>query len=136
MASLKILDLSHIALNVTDIERSASFYKNILGLESIFENELPDGIGFNIGFITPAGVTIELIQISGMKIQAKEYTTTIAFSVESLDSAKAALSSDSIEIKNEMEFYGVKMFFINDPDGHNIEISQFPDGVSCSAKMH
>lgn len=136
MGSIKILNLSHIALNVTNMERSTRFYKNILGLKLIFEEELPDGIGFSSGFITPAGVTIELIQISGMEIEAKEYTSTIAFSVESLDSAKAAISSESIEIKNEMEFSGVKMFFINDPDGHNIEISQFPNGVSCAAKMH
>lgn len=136
MAALKILDLSHIALNVTDIERSVNFYKDILGLKAIFEDKLPDGIGFSSGFITPAGVTVELIQIAGMDIQAKEYTTTLAFSVQSLEEAKAALSSEDIEVKNEMEFSGVKMFFINDPDGHNIEISQFPNGVSCAAKMH
>lgn len=136
MASLKILDLSHIALNVSEIQRSTNFYKNILGLKAIFEDRLPDGIGFSSGFITPSGVTIELIQITGMEIQAKENTTTIALSVESLDSAKAILLSKDIEVKNEMEFSGVKMFFINDPDGHNIEISQFPNGVSSAAEMH
>lgn len=136
MASLKILDLSHIALNVSEIQRSTHFYKKILGLKAIFEDRLPDEIGFSSGFITPSGVTIELIQITGMKIQAKENTTTIALSVESLDSAKAILLSKEIEVKNEMEFSGVKMFFINDPDGHNIEISQFPNGVSSAAEMH
>lgn len=136
VASLKILDLSHIALNVSEIQRSTNFYKNILGLKAIFEDRLPDGIGFSSGFITPSGVTIELIQITGMEIQAKENTTTIALSVESLDSAKAILLSKDIEVKNEMEFSGVKMFFINDPDGHNIEISQFPNGVSSAAEMH
>jgi len=136
MAVLKIIDFSHVALNVTDIERSTNFYKNIIGLKGIFEDELPDGIGFSSGFITPAGVTVELIQIMGMPIQAKEYTTTLAFSVDSLEQAKASLLMEDIEVKNEMEFSGVKMLFINDPDGHNIEISQFPGGVSCAAKMY
>lgn len=136
MVSLEIEKLSHIALNVNEIERSTAFYHNILGLEIIFETTLPDGIGFSSGLITPAGVTIELIQIAGLVVDVPEHTSTLAFSVENLDEAKTALLSNGVEVKNEMEFSGIKMFFVSDPDGHNIEIAQFPNGFSSAAELH
>ncbi len=136
MAKLTLKNLSHIALNVSDIERSSCFYKNVLGLKIIFEINLQNNLGFSTGFITPAGVMIELIQITGMEVKVQENTSTIAFSVDSLEEAKMALQSIDIEIKNEMEFSGVRMFFISDPDGHNVEIAQFPCGIYSAAEMH
>lgn len=136
MAVLEIKKFSHVALNVSEIKRSTVFYRNILGLEVIFETELPDGIGFSSGFVTPAGLTIELIELTGLVVEVPENTTTLAFSVGNLEEAKIALLSSGVEVKNEMEFDGIRMFFVSDPDGHNMEICQFPDGISSAAELH
>lgn len=136
MALLNLLDMSHVALNVTDIKESAAFYKNILGLESLFEEVLPDGIGYSRGFITPSGVTIELIQITGLDIKAKELTSTIAFSVSDVEAAKETLQNEGVEVLNEMDVMGVKMFFIKDPDGHNVEICELPNNYSQASQIH
>ena len=98
MAQLNLLDLSHVALNVTNIENSSAFYSDVLGMNALFKDELPGGMGFSSGFVTPSGVMVELIQITGLEIQARELTSTIAFSVSSLEAAKEALHSEGIEI--------------------------------------
>ncbi|MGI9285196.1 MAG: VOC family protein [Pseudomonadales bacterium] len=136
MALLGIKQFSHVALNVREIKRSTAFYQNILGLQVIFETELPDGIGFSSGVVTPMGLTIELIQLTGLVVEVPENISTLAFSVGNLEEAKTALLSSGVEVKNEMEFDGVRMFFISDPDGHNIEICQFPGGISNAAELH
>jgi len=47
MNRIKVTDLDHIVLNVSDIERSLEFYTNVLGLEGERVEDFKDGrVGF------------------------------------------------------------------------------------------
>jgi catechol 2,3-dioxygenase-like lactoylglutathione lyase family enzyme len=141
MAVLDVSAFSHVTLNVTDIEKSNEFYKNVLGLKELFVTELPNGMGFSSGVLTNAGVSIELLQLTGSDgkpnpVSTSSQCTRLVFSVLNFESAKAALSEEGINVSQEMNFEGIKMVFIQDPDGRTIEITQFPNGKTSVAKMH
>ncbi len=136
MALLDLLDVSHVALNVTDINVSTAFYKNVLGLKCLYEKDLPGEMGFSAGFATASGVMIELIQITGLEIDVKDPTSLIAFSVDNIEAAKAACREEGMSVYNELEMMDVKIFFIDDPDGYRIEICELPGGVSRGSQLY
>lgn len=140
MSGLSIEKLSHIALNVSDMEKSAAFYREVLGFEQLYTRDL-GRIGYSSGFLTPSGVMVELLQFldeDGVpkKVDASVDTVRLAFSVTDFDEAKAKLGALGFSVENAMEFEGIHMVFINDPDGRAVEITQFPDGRLSAAQMH
>jgi catechol 2,3-dioxygenase-like lactoylglutathione lyase family enzyme len=136
MATLDILDLSHIVLSVSDMDQSADFYSNVLGLSTLFSMELPNGAGLSRGYTTPAGIAVELVQIHGVDAVEAAASSTLAFSVPDLAAAKSSLESAGIAITMEMDIAGIAMLFIQDPDGHAIEIAQLPGAHTRSAQLH
>lgn len=141
MGKLELSVLSHVTLNVTDIEKSMAFYEGFLGLERLFCDELPHGMGYCSGLRTQAGVSIELLQLAGPDghpntVNTADQCSRLVFSVADFDATKGILAQEGIVEINEMELDGIKMLFIQDPDGRTIEITQFPNNNKTVANMH
>ncbi len=152
MSALGIRNFSHVCVSVSDVERSLAFYRDVLGLQLIFDVQL-DGAGMEratgesgargrmVGCKVPgSGVTIELLGFA-QRAGAKPTRpgpfgyTNIALSVDNLDAAHAALAARGIaSLQAPIELGGVRMFFLTDPDGTAIEIIQFPRGATTSAQ--
>ena len=124
--------LSHINLNVSDIERSARFYQKVFGLELLVDYAGPMGphpYGRQMLFSTPGcDDLIALSQVEGVPVGAggmNHWGLNLA-SGDDVDAAVAlAIASGGKLIRREeYEFEGARepQAYVKDPDGYVIEL--------------
>lgn len=129
----RILGLSHMALFVSDLEKSRAFYRDFLGFAEVYKLQRPDG-GDRIAFI---------------KINEEQYIEL--FAEPPKDDGRvnhiALYTDDTAGLQKVLAARGVKsappkrgkinntQFGVVDPDGHNVEITKYePDGWSVREK--
>lgn len=113
------MTLLHAALNVSDVEESIAFYRDLLGMEPV--DELDDDIrqvwigrdgaaalqlrGGHDGPIGPAGVH------------------HVAIDVENVEETAAQVEADRIRREPAVvESLGIRTAFVTDPDGYTVEL--------------
>jgi len=119
--------LNHIALYVTDLQKSTVFYRDIIGLDTIPEP-------FHDGRHTwlSVGVKSHLHLISGLeKGEPRNKNTHLCFSVSSVPKFIERLNKAGIgyedwpgkkqAVTNRVD--GVKQIYFTDPDGYWVEIN-------------
>ena len=148
---LPVRAFSHVCIGVTDIERSLDFYKRLLGMDVVFDVELEgaslstvsgkaDAKGRMIGGLI-GGIVVELIDLGDGAAATPAGSsrigyTNVSFSVTDLDAAYRKVGELGFKAAQEpVEIAGVRMFFVNDPDGTPIEIIEFPNGAKNSAEL-
>ncbi|MFB2120099.1 VOC family protein [Parapedobacter sp. 2B3] len=118
---------NHVALSVYDLQKSASFYENVLQLDTIPE---PFKIGKHKWFKIGPGLSLHLIK-DATEIIAHRRNTHICFSVASIDQMTARLKEFGVKYYNAQQepdkvgtrVDGVHQLYIQDPDGYWIEIN-------------
>ena len=118
--------LNHIAVYVTDLEKSTHFYQHIIGLDTIPE-PFHDGkhTWFAIG-----NAQLHLIASAPVK-PVTDKNNHLCFSVPSIDAFIFKLNKEKVEFENwpgkKSSFTvrpdGVKQIWLKDPDGYWIEIN-------------
>ncbi|MFC3197923.1 VOC family protein [Parapedobacter deserti] len=118
---------NHVALSVYDLEKSASFYQDVLQLDTIPE---PFKIGKHKWFEIAPGLSLHLIR-DAAEIREHNRSTHLCFSVVSIDDFIARLKKfgvDYYNVQHELgkvgtRVDGVKQLYIKDPDGYWIEVN-------------
>ncbi|HEX5170436.1 MAG TPA: VOC family protein [Cyclobacteriaceae bacterium] len=119
--------LNHNAIYVMDVKKSAAFYRNIIGLDTIPE---PFHDGKHAWLSLTPGVALHIIQ--GSKAKREYYKNQhTCFSVASVDAFAETLKQNNIPWEDrdggKMTFTirvdGVKQLWLQDPDGYWIEIN-------------
>jgi catechol 2,3-dioxygenase-like lactoylglutathione lyase family enzyme len=127
MARFNNEGLDHVAISVSDLERSQRFYDQVLGLERLYEEwDVPvvlaaNGTGLALfprhmhPSSTPDDVEPPAIRI-----------LHIAFRVDraGFDEARAALGEAGIEPRFSDHGLSYSIYF-EDPDGHQIELTTY-----------
>lgn len=114
---------AHTNLNVKELERSVSFYKEALGLRELRRKEAADG-SFVLCFLGDGetGYQLELTWLRDFEKDAYDLgdnETHLAFYAADMDAAHAQHAAmGCICYENE----GMGVYFIEDPDGYWIEI--------------
>ena len=113
---------SHNNLNVFDLDKSLSFYKEALEMEQIRKHEAPDG-SFIIAFLGD-GKTQHKLELTWLKEWKKPYDLGdneihLAFTVDDY-AAAYAFHKEMGCICYENKAMGI--YFIEDPDGYWLEI--------------
>ncbi len=111
MKSSHIIKVPHITIGVSDLKKSVSFYKDVVGLEKI--GEWPAYALFDI-----AGVTF------GLELKAKP---DICFLVDHLDKAYQDLKEKGAKFVAEPKDqpWGGQAATFFDPDGNRVTIETF-----------
>ncbi|MBS1653275.1 MAG: VOC family protein [Bacteroidetes bacterium] len=122
--------INHTAIYVVNLQASASFYKNIIGLDSIPE---PFHDGKHAWFATGPGIALHVIQGAAVK---KDYYKNqhTCFSVASVEKFTNLLRQNNISWEdvsgNKLQITtrvdGVKQIWLQDPDGYWLEINDAP----------
>jgi len=118
---------NHMALSVLDLKKSASFYREVLQLDTLPE---PFKIGKHVWLEIAPGFSLHLVADA---TERKEHSrnTHICFSVASIDAFVDQLEKFGItyyNVQNEpgkvgTRVDGVKQLYIQDPDGYWLEIN-------------
>ena len=119
--------INHTAIYVVDLESSATFYKDIIGLDTIPE---PFHDGRHAWFSLGKGVALHIIQGAEEKKGYYKNQHT-CLSVPSLDPVIEKLRKNNIAWEDRdgapmtvtTRVDGVKQLWIKDPDGYWIEIN-------------
>jgi catechol 2,3-dioxygenase-like lactoylglutathione lyase family enzyme len=111
---------NHLHVGVRDLQRAIAFYRDVLELEVRpvpGANWAPVKIGPNL--------SLDLDQDREL-ITDHPKPVIIGFVVESADKTYAKLQAKGIALEGEPrdQYWGVRNFYLRDPDGYKIEVAQ------------
>jgi lactoylglutathione lyase len=119
--------IDHVALSVMNLKRSAGFYSNVIGLDTIPE---PFKDGKHAWFSIGSNISLHIIEDAPA---AKSYyrNAHLCFSTNNLASFIEKLKKERIEFENvkgikgeiTMRVDGVQQIYFRDPDGYWIEMN-------------
>ncbi len=120
--SVQITHPLHTAILVSDLEKAAQFYDDVLGLSRCDRSLKYSGIWYQVG-----DLQLHLIQDdstpSGIHNDQKwGRNRHIAFAIANLAAAKDHLSSHGYDI--QMSASGRAALFTHDPDGNIVELTE------------
>lgn len=143
--ALGIEYLGHGGVAVSDLEAAMHFYRDQLGLSEAFRLKRPDGSVLLIYLRVNDNNFIELFPGYEKQTQPETKRTTIrhlGLFVGDLQAALRALQAkgyplpaDAFEQARKVRADGTYLYFIKDPDGNAIELSQItPDSLQAKSR--
>ncbi|WP_081285934.1 VOC family protein [Mycobacterium colombiense] len=143
----------HLVVGVTDMDRALAFYRDVLGMEVVFET-LISGEPFDAALHSNrkqegrvvggllGGLMIELLSIGADPPRQKQRRGitgihNVSLSVTDLDDThRRIIDAGYTPDQAPFEIGGVRMFFVKDPDGTPVEFIELPDGARSTYEMH
>lgn len=122
---MEILDLNHVAIHVSDLSASISFYKDKLGLEQIARPDFDFG-----GAWFRLGTRQELHLIAGRKapVNSLQRGTHFALQVSAIQKVEDQLKRANVTHNPKKQRPdGTWQIFLQDPDGYFIELCELPN---------
>jgi lactoylglutathione lyase len=123
-----LFTLHHVSLYVRDVNASAAFYADVLGLE-----EIPNRVGkSHIRWFTIDGFrTFHLIGGDPERERFRAFSTHVALATRDFEAALARLEQHGVTYVSlvrqpkdiTIRADGVRQVYFQDPDGHWIEIN-------------
>lgn len=107
--------LDHVHLPVRDLRASTAFYRDTLGFELGYEDE-------RMVELSEVGIVLDQAE-GGQSIGGG---VIVGVQVDDVDAVCAALTLRGLELDPPPEDrpWGVRNFYVTDPDGHQIEFEQ------------
>lgn len=130
----KVLGVAHMALFVSDIEKSRAFYKDFLGYGEPFLLNKPDG-ALSLTFIKVNDQ--QYIELFPGLAPSQDRLNHISFYTGDAEAMRVYLGSRGVKVPERVPKgrIGNSNFNVKDPDGHTVEIVQYePDGWSMRDK--
>ncbi len=124
---MKVKKLLHTRYRVNDIERTAKFYREILGLEEVRRHKSPRGSELVFLKAPESDETVEICFFpSSGPVQVQADLTHLAFSVDSLEEFGQHLAAHGLKYSDgpTMKESGGGFAFIDAPEGYEIELIQ------------
>jgi glyoxylase I family protein len=119
---MKITHYLHTAILVSNLDRAAHFYGEVLGLTKVERSLKYPGIWYQLG-----AVQVHLIVDTNFEAKLQNAAKWgrnphLALGVEDLDAAKAHLTAQGYEV--QLSASGRAALFTQDPDGNVIELTE------------
>lgn len=145
---MQVRVLNHIAVTVSNTQRSLDFYVGMLGLEQVEQHQLPMSSIDAVFGLTGASGTSTRLQVPGqpailidlMELSGAEEGTSVqplgsmgsthmAFTVDNLDEVVTELKAKGVSfISDPVTFHltegSVTVVFMRDPDGNYVELEE------------
>jgi catechol 2,3-dioxygenase-like lactoylglutathione lyase family enzyme len=117
---MKIRELNHIAIHVTDVEQSCGFYRSVLQLEPLPRPAFDfPGAWFRLG----TSQELHLIGDRGNPVFSSNRGNHFALRVDGIDQWATHLEASNTDFAPKKQRPdGAWQIFLRDPDGHVIEL--------------
>jgi catechol 2,3-dioxygenase-like lactoylglutathione lyase family enzyme len=142
-----------ISTTVAEMNRSLDFYAKVLSFEKTSDQEIDVSARARLVIMRLGDESIQLVQFRGKQGQAVPADSRsndlwfqhIAVIVSDMDRAYAILRANKVEAVSESpqrlpdwnkNAAGIRAFYFKDPDGHPLEILQFPPGKGDPKWQH
>jgi catechol 2,3-dioxygenase len=136
---MEIMELGHLVLYVHNAERSAAFYRDVLGWRQIFSAP-EDGPAGVAAFSAPSGRThheLLLIEVgpqaqavpAGRRVGLYHFGLKVGDSDDQLREALTVLKANGVEVVGASDHTVTHSLYILDPDGNEIELYVDVPGV-------
>ena len=127
--SIHLGHLNHLALSSLDVDRSAEFYCEVLGFR--LTSRPPFSFDGRWLYRKEVGAMIHLIFNAEHQIAQDDIETRgnhFAMQCEDIELAIRKLKEHAIEyVERVLPDRGYRQLFFHDPDGHVIELGEWPD---------
>jgi catechol 2,3-dioxygenase-like lactoylglutathione lyase family enzyme len=122
----RILGIAHVAFYVSDLERTRSFYKDLLGYSEPFSLKGPDGSD-HIAFIKVNDQQFLELFAEAPKQPDSGRLNHIAFYTDSASAMRDYLAAHGIKVPDRVDKdkAGNYNFTVTDPDGHGVEFVEY-----------
>ena len=129
--------LGHVGLAVSDLEKALHFYTHQLGLKEAFRLLNPEGTTVVLVYLRvndnnfvelfPGATKQSVSQSNQTGIRHLGFfVKNLQATLRTLKSRGLALPDDAFEKAAKVQADGTLLYFIRDPDGNTIELSQIP----------
>ena len=111
-----------VTIHVADLDRSLSFYRDFLGLET--DRRITPAAGTEIVFLGKGDTMVELMHAERGSPVLCNTGLSLGFEVSSLEEAMAELARRSIPVEEGpiQPMPTIRFLFIRDPDGVRIQL--------------
>lgn len=118
------MEAIHVCLHVADADRAAEWYVSELDFERSWEFTTPDGETRHVYVADENGFEVQLSDTEGeTTLEQGTAWDHLAVQVEDVDAAFEAIENHGVRMEpTELEAAGVRAAFIEDPDGHVVEL--------------
>lgn len=116
---MRITDIDHVTVIITDLERSRRFYRDVLGLTEV---PPPHTFDFVVLWFKAGRQYLHLLQ----KPEADTISPRhFALAVTGVDSWRDHFRQRGLAIEETVKIPGADRFFVRDPDGNRIELIEW-----------
>jgi catechol 2,3-dioxygenase-like lactoylglutathione lyase family enzyme len=119
MSGLKVTQIDHVSVVITDVERSRRFYRDLLGLREIAK---PRTFDFVVLWFDLGNQQLHLLLKDRPDPRGPRH---FALRVADCAAARAYLRERGVATDETVPIPGADRFFIHDPDGNRIEVIQW-----------
>jgi catechol 2,3-dioxygenase-like lactoylglutathione lyase family enzyme len=124
----RLLGVAHMALYVSDIEKTRGFYRDWLGFQEPYDLKNADGSLSMTFFKVNENQYIEIFP--GLKPE-QDRLNHIAFQTDDAEALRVYLAARGVKVPDKVNKVriGNTSFNVKDPEGHTVEITQYePSG--------
>jgi glyoxylase I family protein len=146
-ASFRIIAADHTGITVKDLERSLSFWRDVLGFELSHRTHQTGTLACEITGVPGAEISIAVLKAPGHKIELLQYhappdrkhlsprpcdvgSVHIALTTDNLDAVLRAITASGWKTAGQPQTLesgpnaGRRVVYVRDPDGTTIELMQ------------
>ena len=112
----------HTRIRVRDIDRSSKFYGDLFGFTEVHRGDSPSGNKLCFLKLPASETLIELCYTEGVELEVPEDLMHFGFSVQDLHEFRKKWEPTGIKFWPEEGPVNDHLYFIDDPDGYEVEI--------------
>jgi glyoxylase I family protein len=116
MSNLRVTQIDHVSVVITELERSRRFYRDVLGLKEIAK---PRTFDFVVLWFELGNQQLHLLLQNRRDARSPRH---FALRVADAQAARAHFRKHDLSIEETTPIPGADRFFVYDPDGNRIEI--------------
>lgn len=133
-----VVGIGHVAIRVTDVERTLDFYVGKLGFREMMRLERDGRLWLLYLRVTETQFIEVFPEGEGGRAPGKEAVgfNHLCLEVSDIEAAIAELAASGVALTNPLKLGadGNRQAWIEDPDGHRIELMQMaPDSLQAQA---